>query len=302
MALRTTLMRLTKSSSVSRAMPAMQTLEGFDSPDVDMDDYQMPLNYDLDKAVEAIKNGDGFFLLKKMFSKKDVQIARSAVDHFTKHERVDTNTDHSTSAKHNSYGDSSGGIIWRLIGKDKIFDKFALHPANLEISRALLGPTCQISSYMSNTVKPGMGGQYPHIDYPYYDGFFPEKEQNMSRPVLSIGIMMMLSDFTVKNGGTAVRPGSQIEPSYPHDAEDFYRNSVQLQGEAGDVGIFSASTQHCAMANNCTSPRVGIVMSMTPIYLRPYHEIKLNNEQLAEAPEELKKILGVGHPYPMQHG
>ena len=200
--------------------------------DVDMHHYIRPLNYNLTQVVQEITNGKGFFVLRRGFSKKDVGIARSIVDHLTKHNRIDTNTDTTQSAKHNSYGGKSGGIIWRLLGKGKIFDKIVQHPVTLEITRALLGPKSQISSYMSNTVKPGMDAQIPHMDYPYYDGFFPSGEQNIQRPLLSVGFMILLSKFTAKNGGTAFRPGSQKQPSYPHDVEDFYRNMVQLEGKS----------------------------------------------------------------------
>jgi len=270
--------------------------------DVDMHHYIRPLNYNLTQVVQEITNGKGFFILKRGFSKKDVGIARSIVDHLTKHNRIDTNTDTTQSAKHNSYGGKSGGIIWRLLGKGKIFEKIAQHPVTLEITRALLGPKSQISSYMSNTVKPGMGAQLPHLDYPYYDGYFPNGEQDIQRPLLSVSFMVLLSKFSVKNGGTAFRPGSQKQPSYPHDVEDFYRNMVQLEGEPGDIGVFGASTQHCAMANNDVEPRVGIVQSMTPVYLKPYHDIKVSEEMLSNASQEMRTLLAADHPYPMKHG
>ena len=75
-----------------------------------------------------------------------------------------------------------------------------------------------------------MGGQLPHLDYPYYEGFFPDDEADSHRPLLGVAFMVMLSKFTVKNGGTAFRPGSQKRPIYPSDTDEFYRNMVQLQG------------------------------------------------------------------------
>lgn len=269
----------------------------------DAGSYEVPKNYDLSKIVNEIKNGQGFFVLKGVFSKDEIDAAKEVVDYCTYNKRVDTNTDTNQYAKHNSYGGmKAGGIIWRLIGKGEIFERLAQHPATLEITRALLGPKSQLSSYMSNTVLPGMGGQLPHLDYPYYDGFFPTSESNMQRPLLSVAFMIMLSKFDVENGGTAFRPGSQRNPTYPHDKEDFFRNMVQLEGEPGDVGIFAASTQHCAMQNNGTEPRVGIVQSMVPIYMQPYHDITLPEDHMTKASADLKTILAHGHPYPMKHG
>jgi len=270
--------------------------------DIDMNDFITPLNYNLTEVIHEITHGKGFYILRKGFSPKDIGLARARVDHLTKNNRVDTNTDVTQSAKHNSYGGKSGGIIWRLLGKGKIFEKIAQHPVTLEITRALLGPKSQISSYMSNTVQPGMGSQLPHLDYPYYEGYFPQNEHNIQRPLLSVSFMFLLSDFTVKNGGTAFRPGSQRSPSYPHDTEEFYRNMVQLEGEPGDIGIFGASTQHCAMGNNDVNPRVGIVKSMVPVYLKPYHDIQVPEDTLSKASPDMRTILAVDHPYPMKHG
>jgi len=265
--------------------------------------YRVPSNYNLPQIVNEIKNGQGFFVLKGAFSQRCIEEAKDLVDYFTENKRVDTNTDTNEYAKHNSYGgEKKGGIIWRLLGKGAIFEKLAQHPATLEITRELLGPKSQISSYMSNTVLPGMGAQLPHLDYPYYDGFFPNSEADIQRPLLSVAFMIMLSEFTIENGGTAFRPGSQRKPTYPHDREDFYRNMVQLQGEPGDIGIFAASTQHCAMQNNGKSPRVGIVQSMVPVYMKPYHDIKLPEDHMSNASDDMKKLLAYGHPYPMQHG
>jgi len=245
MALRSTVAKRAKSTLLSKSYPATQSINRIPSTiqiknsfnakpdhwdDVDMHDYLRPVNFDLQEIVNEITNGKGFFVLKQVFSNKDVKIARSVVDHCTKNKRVDTNTDFSTSGRHNSYGGASGGIIWGLLGKDKIFDKIAQHPETLEVTRALLGPKSQLSSYASNTIQPGMGGQNPHLDYPYHDGFFPTNEENINRPLLSVGFMIMLSKFSVKNGGTAFRPGSQRHPSYPHDVVDFFRDMVQLEG------------------------------------------------------------------------
>ena len=191
-----------------------------------MHDYIYPQNYNLSHITNEIINGSGFFVLKKAFSKEDVEAAKRIVDRLTREQHVFWNTDHSQSGTHNSHP----GVILKVLGNGKIFEKVAQHPVILDITRTLLGSKSHISSFASHTVEPGMSGQLPHLDYPYYEGYFPEHEASIQRPLLGVAFMVMLSEFTELNGGTAFRPGSQKRPTYPRDVEDFYRNMVQLQG------------------------------------------------------------------------
>lgn len=56
-----------------------ETLLDFTDEDVNMEDFQYPREYDLDEAVYAITEGSGYYLLKGMFNKRDVEIARDRV-------------------------------------------------------------------------------------------------------------------------------------------------------------------------------------------------------------------------------
>lgn len=42
---------------------------------------------------------------------------------------------------------------------------------------------------------------------------------------------IMLDNFTIENGATAVIPGSQRIAEYPWDAEEFARNQEQVLGK-----------------------------------------------------------------------
>ena len=58
----------------------------------------------------------------------------------------------------------------------------ATHPVIMEVSRKLLGDKCRLSSLSANSVLPGMEGQDPHLDYPYYRHLWPSKEGCMDLP------------------------------------------------------------------------------------------------------------------------
>ena len=71
-----------------------------------------------------------------------------------------------------------------------------------------------------------------------------------------------------ENGATAIRPGSHVQPKYPDDVQDFYDNSIQMEGKAGDVVVFAGAMQHCAMPNNSTELRSGVLQHMVPVYIK----------------------------------
>jgi len=270
--------------------------------------YIIPEGIDIQKIKQEVVNGSGYYMLRGLFSKEDMDEALDIITAHTNKLVVDTNTDPGKHAKHNSYGKTNhtyngerSGIVWRLLGKGKIFEKIALHPVTQEITRAILGPKSKISSYMANTVQPGMVGQTPHIDYPYYDGYFPDDEVHDQRPMLSIGMVIMLTKYRKENGATVLRPYSQRNPSYPHDQDDFYKNAAYMEGEPGDVGVFAACLQHAAGTNSADYKRAGIVQSMVPVYLAPYHDITMPEEEIQHAADDFKRLMAVGHPYPMKH-
>ena len=167
---------------------------------------------------------------------------------------------------HNNYR----GLVWALLNKGQIFQKFAQHPLIMNISNTILGQNSQISSFAANTVLPGMKGQTPHLDYPYYRNFLPVENPNIldKSPPLSVQFVTLLTDFTAENGGTAIRPGSHINPRYPDDTQEFFNNALQMRGKAGDVVVFHGAMQHCAMPNKSKVFRSGILLHMAPVYIK----------------------------------
>ena len=94
-----------------------------------------------------------------------------------------------------------------------------------------------------------MMAQKPHLDYPYYDYLWPEKEDAMKTEMLmvcsvvnqwyaclainshlpqAVQFVTLLTNFTIDNGGTAIRPFSHLDPKYPTDVDEFFRNAIQV--------------------------------------------------------------------------
>jgi ectoine hydroxylase-related dioxygenase (phytanoyl-CoA dioxygenase family) len=270
--------------------------------DIDLK-YQIPKNYNLEEIIHEVTNPNagGWIKLEGMYSAKDIEAARERVMFHTNTEfYMEKNEKHANKDElHNNYR----GMVWALIHKGMIFQKMAQHPLILNISDTILGQNSQINSHAANTVLPGMKGQLPHLDYPYYRNFMPRENPNHmdDAPPLSLQFVTLLTDFTTENGGTAIRPYSHIKPRYPDDVEDFMANALQMTGKAGDVVIFHGAIQHCAMPNKSKNFRSGILQHMAPVYIRTFEDIRsyITEDMKEKFTPELRRITAVDHPYPI---
>ena len=110
--------------------------------------------------------------------------------------------------------------------------------------------------------------------------------------------MILLSDFTLENGATAIRPHSHHKPTFPADKDDFHKHAIQMEGSAGDILAFSGPIQHCAMANKSDKIRSGILLHMSPAYVKPFEAMWVKPEVQERATPQLRRLLGLDHPYP----
>ena len=90
----------------------------------------------------------------------------------------------------------------------------------------------------------------------------------MMAPLMVLQYVVLLSEFTAENGGTAVRPNSHKNPSYPVSDEEFYRNAIQLEGSPGDVVIFAGSIRRGAKPNKSKLFRSGLLFHVGASYVR----------------------------------
>ena len=91
--------------------------------DVDMDDFLIPDDYDLQKVCHQVTYGPGWVLLKRMFNNKDVAMAKERIL-VSDEDVVDEFQD--KDACHNNYG----GLRWGLLERGKIFAKVTFFNLN----------------------------------------------------------------------------------------------------------------------------------------------------------------------------
>ena len=57
----------------------MENQVKFDERNIEMDKYNMPINFSLDEIVRDVTEGPGFFVIKNMFSEEDLKLAQDKV-------------------------------------------------------------------------------------------------------------------------------------------------------------------------------------------------------------------------------
>merc|ERR1712107_131488 len=274
----------------------------FSDADVDLS-FQIPDNYNLEDIVHAVTdpNGPGWIKLEGVYSQKDIEMAKErAIYHTNTDFFMDKIEKHEANDEvHNNYR----GLVWALLNKGQIFEKMIQHPIIYNGSTRILGQGAQISSFATNTVLPGMKGQQPHLDYPYYRNFLPQEDPHIldNAPPLAVQFVTLLTDFTEENGATAIRPRSHINPRYPDSPQEFFDNAIQMTGKAGDMVIFHGALQHCAMGNKSKMYRSGILQHMVPVYLKTFEDVTgyVSEKVKSRATAEMRQILSLDHPYPI---
>ncbi|XP_064623535.1 uncharacterized protein Mb3657-like [Lineus longissimus] len=265
------------------------------------DDFQATDMNDVEDIVKEVTEGQGYLLLPQVFSPEDIAHARDVIYYLIKTEgQRATHFQGSDESRHDLQART-----WNLLNKGMIFEKMVQHRKILAIVERILGDDLQLGSIASNTLFPGASGQEPHIDYPYWD-FYERKHWPANPKVanvpfhMNMQVTVLLDDFTIENGASAVIPYSQRKCEYPHDQAAFYKHCVQTPGKAGDVVIFPGLIQHCAMPNKSDSSRCGLLLQYLPKYIRPMEDIKraLDADVLKRVSPRLRKLLLLDYPYP----
>ena len=236
---------------------------------------------------EDIVDGKGWVRLENFFEPTQIEKAKDALNKEFDQEKDHKNKD----ASQNNYT----GLTWGLLSQGGGIIEMVTHQDIMAICRKILGKKCRLSSLSANTVVKGMPGQVPHLDYPYHRDLWPDEGDYPAKNIMSLTVIMLLTDFTKDNGATALIPRSQRKPTHPDVKEDFYASCEQVEGKAGDVMIIAGSLQHCAMENKTDLPRQAILMQMVPLYVTPFELIKWDKQ---ERNEDLRTILALDHEHP----
>ncbi len=250
--------------------------------------------------VDELLNGKGYFVLPQLFSVEEIKEARDLIHHYS---------DKETNKATHFQGKNEDKIqlqrrVWNLLNKGDIFIKMVQHPVLMQIGGAFLGDEFCLGSIAANRLLPGGPGQEAHIDYPYWDMYKTSSFPVNVTPTFPMNLQatILLDDFTVENGATAVWPGTQKECRYPTEEDTKKFPSERMLGKAGDVAVFFGLTWHAASDNTTTdSDRSAILIQYLPKFIKPLEDQKrgVRMDIQKNASEALQQLLGFNFPYPI---
>ena len=256
------------------------------------------MKYNAKKIADELLKGNGYFVVPKLFSKKDVKTAREQIISIAKSYKATENIKKNMSELAVL---SVTNHVWNLIDKHEVFRKLVQHDLIMEVFSIILGNELKLGSFAARIQQPGDKRQLPHLDYPYWDMYklksFP-KHINSSF-AMNCQSTIMIDDFTLKNGATMVGPGSQLRGYFPKE-EEFWPIMKQTTGEAGSVMLMTGLLWHGAGDNRTNKPRVGILGQYLPKFVKPMEDqlARIDMKIIKKCNKKLQNLLGVGYPYP----
>jgi hypothetical protein len=249
------------------------------------------------EAVHELIEGNGFYVLKGGFSRQYALAARERILELVRLEN-------SKATHFTAQGQDKQKRVWNVMNKGDIFIPMVQHPFVMAVFERILGDDFALGSIATNTLLPGATGQEPHLDYPYWDyhdrKHWPQKPKTRDMKfIMNCQATILLDTFTALNGATGCIPGSQVEAQWP-DRDSFFKNVVQVDGEAGDVMLFTGLLQHAAMPNKDNHSRTGLLLQYLPKYVKPMEDMVrlVRPDIITSATPRLRQLLAIDYPYP----
>ena len=255
-------------------------------------------HHDTQAHVAELLRGRGYVILPQLFDAGEIAAARELIMRYS--ESDTSKVTHFQGANEDKL--NLQRRVWNLLDKGDIFVDMVLREPIAKIMGAFLGTEFILGSIAANRLLPGGPGQELHVDYPYWDMYKADSFPTNINPSFPLNAQatIMLDDFTVENGATAIVPGSQKLGRYPTDADRKQATPDRLIGKSGDVAIFFGLIWHAAMPNESDADRTAILIQYLPKFVKPMEDQVrgLNPDFVANATGLLKQLLGLDYPYP----
>ena len=254
---------------------------------------------DEQQVLSELIDGEGVVLVKNVYSQSQINEAREIVNKYA-------DTQEQKETHFNAEASTADKIhlqqrVWNLFGKAKVFSDLISQDLIFNLMTKFLGSEFICGSYCASRLLPGALGQEPHIDYPYWDYYnketFPMR-LNSSFPQ-NCQVTIPLDIFSKESGATGYYPGSQKQLHYPTKDDDF-SNIQQMLSEPGDIVFFYGNVWHCAMPNNSSHQRAGLLIEFLPKYVKPVEDLISNLDKIFfnNCSKRVKQLLGLNYQYP----
>ena len=185
--------------------------------------------------------------------------------------------------------------VARIAVKHPVFVELMCHPLIVAIWRRYLDPDVICSTWTANTTYPGYDRYGWHPDWPY---------QRLNQPWptdrISGQTMWLLNDFSARNGGTGIIPGSHRRGHRPplETASEWRSDAEILTGVRGSVMVMHGATWHTARPNNSDAARSALLgMYTRPIYVTQ-EDMRAQLADLDNPSELVRQLMGAHQHQP----
>jgi ectoine hydroxylase-related dioxygenase (phytanoyl-CoA dioxygenase family) len=200
-------------------------------------------------------------------------------------------------------GDATSGTRTRrvssLFGRTRHLTPVVTHPLFLGAARAIMQqpvhiwmgrervpvtPNIQIGVTQAIQIHPGQGRQPLHRD----DALHLRRHPG---PTSRVQLMLAMSAFTERNGGTQVIRGSN---HWDDERSPTFAECVPTEMAAGSALIFLGETYHGGGSNRSEAPRTGLTIGLDLANLRQEENqyLAVPREAVLAYPEEVRRLLG----------
>jgi len=184
------------------------------------------------------------------------------------------------------------GYVTGFLRLNQSYAPYLAHPRLMAVLDRLFGEFFRISVLTGTINAPGIKRGKMHADWPFNQNGKARVRAPYPDVMMNMVTMWMMTDYTVENGGTIVIPGSHTRNVSPKEGSQYdpmakYEGEVQLQGKAGDVGLFDARTWHAIADNRSQEERVGFIVRYAPwwLNLQPLRPGTRDRRQIVDANE-----------------
>lgn len=183
---------------------------------------------------------------------------------------------------------SDGVALHALLSSDKFID-FLYTLINNGFIKSLqdsfFHSNCILNSFsaLNNLPNQPNFSAIVHRDLRFYSGNFP----------VMLNCLIMVSDFSIENGGTYLLPKSHLEERKPTN-EEFFTNAIQAVGKAGDILVFNANVWHASAPNKTQADRKAIPFTISRSFMKQLLDYPraIGYDRLESFTEDMQQLLG----------
>ncbi|CZS92069.1 uncharacterized protein RCO7_00692 [Rhynchosporium graminicola] len=221
----------------------------------------------------------GYVILPNIFTPEQVSLANSELARLSA-----IAAGPASKGGRNAFEGFSTARIYSLCDKSRAFDCFPIHETVLKLNDYFLQKAYLMTSYHTVVIGPGEKYQEIHTD----DGLI---NLPRPRPLMGIGTMISLDDFTSTNGATTLIPGSHL---WPDSRQPTRAEMIPAIMPAGSMVYFLNTLWHSGGANTSSASRRSMTIQYCQPWIRTYENFTVAQgwEDLDVLPKRLLQLMG----------